>query len=384
MDVFFGIFSELARGGGGIETWTGYFSEELYNMYPSWNVKYFYLKSKTNDNYKNNKRFIPVDCGEIKKGSGKNNMIIFNFKIIKNIIKQRPKSKFNFVSVGGFYLSPASIFLKIYFRKKMNLCVWIRSITYGEMKAVGSKFFKLAYYMEKFLLRFSDIVIFNGSDTFKYYTNNNKELIDKSTVIFNALAEEKYISLKKISYDDSPSLRVSFMGRYSKAKGIHDFNEISKKYNERYHESTKHRKVIFNSYGFGDYKLNESIVDHGKYTADNIAEKFLQNDIILFLNNSGFAGGVSHSLLEAMSSGRLILAWDNSIHNQVLNNNNSILIEDGNIISFVEKIRYLSSLDKIEFNKLVTEKVNNCRKDIKLYSTKNHTKKFAEEILRLN
>lgn len=266
----------------------------------------------------------------------------------------------------------------------MNLCVWIRSITYGEMKAVGSRFYKLAYYMEKILLRFSDIVIFNGYDTFQHYTDTNQELIEKSTVIPNALPEEKYISLKEISYDDSHSLRVSFMGRYSQAKGIHDFNEISKRYNSIYHESKKYRKVIFNSYGFGDYKLNGNIVDHGKYTADSIAENFLQNDIILFLNNSGFAGGVSHSLLEAMSSGRLIIAWDNSIHNQVLNNNNSILIEDGNISKFVEKIRYLSSLDKIEFNELVTEKVNNCRKDIKLYSTKNHTKKFVEEILRLN
>src|SRR5690606_12928303 len=93
------------------------------------------------------------------------------------------------------------------------------------------------------------------------------------------------------------------------------------------------KSIQFNVYGFGEgvELLSEDINYFGKYSGDDVKEILKNNEVVVFLNKSGNAGGLSHSLLEAMASGKVIIAWDNYIHNQVLTNDNSILIPEGNI-----------------------------------------------------
>lgn len=381
IELHLSFFSELKLDSGGIEKWAEYITNFISQSNKYKRVVFYYLCGNSEQTLASKKyeniEFIAINVGEIGKGTGKKNMLLFNLKLILKIISGRTSDRIHFVVIGGFYTSPAALFLKKVLKDNIILYTWLRSITFGEIKAVGSKFWEFSEKLEKKLLNKSDIIIYNGEDTYNYYVSRNPKYKDKSIVIPNALITSEFSFIDPVEYNKY-KLKVVFLGRYSKAKGIDDFDRIAQLYAKKRHSNTI---VSFHAYGYGDYKFSNQVQDHKKYSSTDLKNIFIEHSIVLFLNKNEMAGGLSHSLLETMSSGRIIIAWDNNIHNQILNEENSFLVEEGNYIKLINTIEYIESLSESEFEYEITRRGKNARKKALSMTKEKHYKKFEDVLV---
>ncbi|TDM32445.1 glycosyltransferase [Macrococcoides canis] len=353
MEINLLIPSKMHSNAGGVEKWINYFLENI-NYIDNLKINVYCFKvnddeKKISDKFYENVTFHFVNYNSQR--SGVYNMIKYYYFASKILFK---KNIIN-VYIGSINLAPLIVF------SKRNI-VWIRSKAIGEQVLRKKIFLKpILELLEKITILKSDYLIFNGYDTEEFYLKK-----------YNFKCKKKVIpNATKVDYKfEKPTihnpLRIAYTGRYISAKGFDFFETISL--------SLKNENIIFNAYGFGkrindDYK----IVDNGKYEESNLIEILESNDVILFLNRQENSGGISHSLLEAMAMGKIIIAWDNRVHNQVLNSSNSILIQEGS-----SKCLENAIMDVVKNPEKYFVIMQQAYHDSKKYSIKNHMKKFAK------
>ncbi|MGE7982539.1 glycosyltransferase family 4 protein [Solibacillus sp. NPDC093137] len=378
--LHFIFYSKLHLYGGGIETWADYFLKQLSIEMDDTIIRVYLIEPENKqesivfglEKYKNIK-FEYLQIGDVVK----QNTIINFFKYdraIKNLLRKNLNSNDIIVSIG--LLNSGIVLLNRGLLKRNKFITWIRSKSVGEISTYKSKrYVFLANFLEKVTILKSDYIITNGDDTLEYYAEKYPYHKKKMRRIFNAVDISKfaYISEKKF---ESKLINIAYTGRLSIAKGFTDFLQVADKL------SKKTKNFKFNIYG-DDASIEKTNLDFitfkGKYEPENISEILELNDIVLFLNRESQAGGVSHSLLEAMASGKLIVAWDNYTHNQVLNINNSILVKESDL-HLLEQ-----TLINIKNNKFDIKTLReNAKNDAKLYSTSRHIQEFNEVIKKVS
>lgn len=373
--------STLVSHGGGIESWLDYFLKENidFKYYSEIFIYGFENSSNSEDlvkKYAGNLRinFITIPIISSRPGMGSINMFSFYKKHAKEFLKN-VRDFDHVILIGPIIFAPFLFFIqKIIKQKKLFLITWIRSNSLGEMKASGSRFVVLAPFFEKYVLKESNRIITNGHDTFNLYSKNYPQFKKKIRCVPNAVDVEKFIGIP-IGFKNT-TIKVAYLGRYVKAKGFDKFIEAIQLFTQKYPGLSK--KINFLSFGHGEIKVPSTFMkDKGKYTPENLKTILEEIDVVVFLNSSNYSGGLSHALLEVMAAGKLIIAWDNEVHNQVLTNENSFLIEEDNISSLVEAFVSLSET-KGENNLL--QKRNNVRMLSKQYSTKQHFKNYLDAI----
>jgi Glycosyltransferase len=371
------ICSQLYRHGGGCETWLNYFLEGTLNSKEFAHIHIYHIAPQFAEQsivgrfsiYKNCS-FYSCQVESTQAGNGLRNIFCFSWFALKQL-KQTVGVHDKIIMVGSTYVAPVGILLRLLKGRSFTLMTWLRSIAVGEMGARESKFVKIAHTLEKYLLLLSDKIIANGKDTKAYYCCHMPKITDRVYVIPNAV-DNKY-------YDDaglpdfSKNISIAFLGRMIRAKGfltyLHAIDFLYRK--------NKDLSIQFHIYGHGNSEVssNSHLVMHGPFSPDQSKEILTQHQVIVFLNLSNLAGGVSHGLLEAMAAGRVIVAWDNEIHNQVLNQENAILIKEGDVEALstcFEKLGKLDNLGKM----IILNKCTQARETARQYSVEMHIKRF--------
>lgn len=376
------ICSNLNIGAGGCEIWLEYFVKYILKS-KKFKYIYIYYVDEIRSNVINfDSRKVILVKNKVSSISGILTVLYFSigsfFKFLK-YFKQGDKC----ILVGSTYTAFIGLLILIYkflTGKNLQLMTWIRSIAIGELSVRSPWLAIMMKKIEYWLLKKSQLVICNGLDTYNYYKNScgltNIEFIN------NALNYEKLFTLNNKILKNK-TINIAFLGRYCYAKGFDKYLESVElffKQNSIYKEDNL-QKVIFHAFGYGELedKINSKfIVNHGKYEPKDLINILDNVEIVVFLNESGKAGGVSHSLLEAMASARLIVAWDNFIHKQIIDDNAAIFIKENNILGLVNFYKKLLYSDKAYLNKLYI-KTCQAKELAKQYTPENH----VEEFLRL-
>lgn len=256
--------------------------------------------------------------------------IIFILKLCLFIFKRRVRSN-QVVAVGSVNEMFACFLSYPPFFYKGRKIIWLRTISRREFaRKTGILKYPLIF-IEYILLKFYfDEVLTNGEDTGEFYAQMGVE----NRVINNGVNEARWFN--NISMDNKDVINISFIGRLEDNKGIISFCNAIKKFNE-----TIQQGVFFSIVGQGYYEKIVNEICKKEYNVsfinglDNLAmpdflKKMDVSVALTFSNNNMGGGGLSNALLEQMCAGNLIIAWDNSIFRQILCEENSILVEQGN------------------------------------------------------
>jgi glycosyltransferase involved in cell wall biosynthesis len=220
------ICSTLSQSGGGRETWLYNFLFEWAKRFKDTNVRIYSLKKSDDNVVKNIKLSFPnikIESHEvllshsfIPKG--------FAFALnIKNLYNTNTNNHNVIVAVGGLHEILACAFIKLRLSIDSKMILWLRSIY------VHEKYDKIPNFLRPiissieiyFIRNFFSLVIANGKDTYEYYYKKN---ID-AYVIPNSIPLIKYNNIVKLP---SKKLRIAYIGRLSKVKGICEFIESIK------------------------------------------------------------------------------------------------------------------------------------------------------------
>lgn len=277
-----------------------------------------------------------------------------------------------------------SILLKVKLKKQVMLVPWIRSITVGETISQRNRIFGLMVrILESIGFQLADYVICNGADTFEYYSTTYESLNNKLMVIENAVNIKDYEFRNEVKYT-SNVLKIGYIGRFASAKGFDQFIDAINIYFEQI-PADNINSVEFHVWGHGnlDSIIPHYVINHGVLARKNVPLVLRDCDCLVLLNKSSNneAAGVSHSMLEAMAAGKILIAWDNQIHNKILNKDSAFLIEEGNV-------RYLADLfiklaNKEISNEIIVSKCAKVREQVINFDISNHMGKFEKLVKRL-
>jgi glycosyltransferase involved in cell wall biosynthesis len=275
------------------------------------------------------------------------------------------------ILVGTVTEAAVGIVVRLLWRRKLRVITWVRGIADGELAAdqqivrVG-----IARVLERLLFAASSDVVFNGHDTYDVYSKRYPHLMGKYAIIPNGVQLDPFLDIELPSFAERP-MSVAFVGRLVKPKGFHEFLSAVSQYNIMYPNSGVEFHV------WGPNLMPSAPLDqvhyHGSAPREEIPAILARCHAVVILNQSMRmrAGGLSHSLLEAMAAGRLIIAWDNPAHRQVLNHSNSILVPEGSVDELVGAIRGL-----LDEGRSLREKALCAREDARAHSIENHVRTY--------
>lgn len=363
MNLYIITQSQLSYYGGGTDTWMSYFIPAIANQFKKITI----MSVKTDDNEYNLLNFQQKNIEVLRLSEPKYIDLFLKYtKYLRNNIQKGDI----LLSIGTGFPGWVGATLKKELKDNIIHITWARGIPHKEITehkgTMGSIIIKQ---IEKITLKNSDAIIFNGNDTFEYYTRKFKKFLPNNKIVIpNALKSEKFF--ENPNPDFSIPLKIGYYGRFVKARGFHYFIKLA--------EFKELRSLYeFNAWGWSENNLNlekYNINYKGKYNSDNY-KVYAESDLVLFLipSKNTFGGGTSHNLLEALASGRVIIGWDNPILRNVLNESCAYLIEEGNL-NEVKKTLLKIHKNKDELN----EKSKNARLIAKKYSQENHVKTFLE------
>lgn len=376
--------SQLHITGGGIETWLIYFLRNisLKHQYQDIFVYGFQSAEKVHTipelEFNENVRFLLSSLSKKRNGAAN----ILNFvRTHEKSIKQNLNDNDHILIIGSVFLAPFLVRIRrLKYARKLKTILWVRSKTIGELKARKSKYVFFAKLFEKKVIKNCDLIITNGKDTQDYYESIYPKHKNKMYTVFNAVNFNKYsnIKIENISILNK-SLNVIYLGRYIKAKGFDSFIDSIQQLSSA---SGQNYSLKFISYGHGHLSEcvgNIPLIDKGPYTQKELHHLLEENHVVVFLNKSKNAGGLSHALLEVMAAGKIVIAWKNQVHCQILNNSNSILVEEGNINELSKA--YIDLYNNLSENESYYNKLREkARKTAEKYSEENHIEDFLRVV----
>ena len=194
---------------------------------------------------------------------------------------------------------------------------WLRTIlTHERATQLPGWLGRAVRTMEMRLLHSADGLIANGEDTAAWYRARGLEV----SVVPNAVDVERWRAHPPALVRP---LKVAFIGRLAAVKGAPEFLALA----DQVHGPDFEFHVI----GEGPYALGiegHHVIYHGGKPNDELPALTAKMDVcvaLTFKSSSGGGGGLSNALLEQMASGRVILAWDNEIFRQILDETNAYL-----------------------------------------------------------
>lgn len=372
------IYSYLYEYGGGRESWLDYFLNAL--LLKKYKINVYCLKPVDEKNsmiYYEKFKDVRFYCSEYSKGV--NNILNYLRTIRKSLIYDNDSI---YLFLGSVVEGLALLDFKSRHHNAITYC-WVRSIVAKEISSRHSRLVSfLPKYIEKLVMNKVSYVITNGFDTLDYYQEKYK-LIDKIYAIPNAVDIKKY--KYAIPYVNSEEIKFSFIGRFTKIKGIYDIIEAFKTL-KKSKEHFKHKNYICDFYGEGDNLLKNNLP-----ITIRINRPIMRNEVPLVNSLSNFSfflgknsdsggGGLSHSLLEAMASGQICICYDIPAYSQIVKNGvNGILVNYNDIDDLVLKIKDILNCNDLKRYHVLQEEA---RETALAFSCENHIKRFIDLIGR--
>ena len=367
------MISDLEKHSGGRETWlynfveyiNEYYSKYKFTMYSATNGKTNFLNSKV-VNFKVKSNYLPAS-------------IKFTLDFVEKRLFIQKKSDF-VIAVGGVF---EAVSVLISYRRNNfhgKRVLWLRSIFIKE-KSESLNFISrfLISQLESLLYSKFDLIIANGPDTARYF--KSKGLAIKT--ICNAINLDKWPSTNKF---EGGKIKICYIGRLSKVKGIEDFissiniiDEIGELSQFEFHVIGDGTPELKNKVE----KLSDKglLTYHGAIANDKLSDYLIDMDCCVGLTYclEDFGGaGVSNALLEQMSSGALMIVWDNEVFSQVLSKESAVFVEQGSDKLLAESYMEI----KMDTNSAKL-KIKNSLEIVKSYSIEAHVSEFIKEINKL-
>ncbi|GHV78817.1 hypothetical protein AGMMS49944_06080 [Spirochaetia bacterium] len=329
-DLFLVLYSDLRAAGGGIESWLIKFlenrdilSSDTDHIYILFLNSDYDIEQKIPFLFKDSEiQFISIALESkfpLIRG------IEYQIKGFKQLQQLITKSSI-LISVGTYL----ELFL-IYRIKKRNIDIkkgyWIRNVLKFLLKTRHTGIFSsIILKMEAPLLKSMDFIIANGEDTFNYYRNEynlNNLYLNKNAV------DESKICINEHPFENN-TIRIGYIGRLVQDKGIDSFLKSIELYNSK--------SIEFVIIGSGDMeedvkkigKKMNNVLFYGAVSNQDVYHYLSTLDATVHLTYVD-SGGLSNSLLESIFSDNLIICWNTSAFTQILNDENAILIEHGNV-----------------------------------------------------
>ncbi|WP_345853831.1 glycosyltransferase family 4 protein [Shewanella algae] len=361
------IASNLSHSGGGRETWISNFvnSSLIIDYYEE--IYIICIGAEPKDAIVFNDKVNVTRCS-YSSFSSFIKFILFSRKELGKIIKNLISKRIDIISCGS-WVESISLYLGLRFRqrgKEIKSICWIRSIAVKELKRIYPKFIlPICAYVENSLLGKHDIVIANGNDTADYY----QKLGISCHIIPNS------IHLNKFKPTSAVEPRFVYCGRLSIEKGVAELVSSITSLSSR---GIKFSEIDFIGSG-PELARTQAILASipqvyfkGSVSQEKIPEVLRDYNISFHLTLSGDlgGGGISHSVLESLASGHLIVCWDSPIYRQIEGSENFFLVPEGNVQILADTIEYLSR-DNIR-DDLISHSRNSAEK----YSFDLHLKKY--------
>jgi len=336
------MLSDFGPSAGGRETWACNFIPLLLRMNRDVRVSIYGLSKAGIDNSTYILDGVDVNDRErVKlvffKEPNKKRCPLFFYMLIQLRRYARSKDfKQADILLGVGVLSEMLLMLFAFRPKCSKSILWLRSIFCSE-KANRVPRFLLPFlrWAEIFFLKKADIMLANGDDIMSYY----KQYGLKVDVIKNGVDRQKWaMPLPEFKLP----LKIAFVGRLAKAKGIEEFLHVAQKIKkDRYN-----KELEFHVVGDGPFlnlvkKLADDgvLIYHGVVENKQVKKYLAMFDVCVALTFSAKingGGGTSNALLEQMAAGRAIIAWDNEHFRQLLNDDSAYFVRQGNTDELVQ------------------------------------------------
>lgn len=388
--VYIIMFSRLQSYDGGRETWLNNFLLGCRNLKVDLNFSIYYFSDKLSNPdslievaYVNPESFTDVQIvspGNFFKSTIR--LLSFQIKVLSKLRKTIKKNDI-VLGIGNFHEAIIPFVCSFFLSKNKNVHtgIWLRSIFVKQHAAFAKSYrLKIMEAIEVKLLKPLSFVLANGWDTSDFYFD---EYGIKSFVIPNALTLNKFRSIPE--FDESKNnLVIAYIGRLSKEKGFSQFIESIEIFNRKYQDYIP--LVEFQVVGEGPlgHMLDEKEFPNLRYLGvlsnGKIPNYLGHIDCGVALTYSGMVGGggLSHSFLELLVSGRLVIAWNNKIFNQIKSNDAVVFIEEGNVVELADSY-YAIAQNKSEY-KIKTKEAMELGQQ---FSIENHISLFVEYIKKL-
>ena len=340
--LFFVIYSPFPSFAGGRETWLSHiFSKLSDHGYSVTIISLYHARKPSRPFYKLDDRVQLVNIFTPRSLVMFSipilvelDMLLFTFVASLYLLFKAPRSSIVYCMNPGFEtLGP--LFLKRLRRKIIiistirGLWSWEMSFRYQRLKPIfiSSLFKKVLRFIEYYTLKNADIVIANGYDTAEKYSI----LIGRFIYILpNGVDTTEFTPQSSTSTKQAKTILT-----VTNLRALAGINALIK--SVVYLKQIYHKPFKVKIVGGGDkrpfLKLAETlgVKQYIEFLGErqDIPNLLREADVVACLKEGG---GISHSLLEAMASGKAIVAWNTRVYNQVLTNGfNGLLVAKDDI-----------------------------------------------------
>lgn len=350
------MLSDFDRNGGGRETWLYNFLPELLEDQCIKKVHLFGYSNNLDNNISKSSFFCNTKANKYKLEPvvliGRPSKLPMALSMFFKLRKYKTTKKPSITLAMGVFELLMMLFVRRFNNTKK--VVWLRSIfTHEKAYAIPKFLRKTILSLEIYFLRKADVIISNGDDIKSFYEKYGLEV----SVIKNGIDYKKW---KIPSPKLNDPLHVAFVGRLSQIKGIESYLELA----ETVKKGEHHANFVFHIVGKeGVYKekvltlVKENVViNHGVIANQDLPFFLNKIDVcvaLTFASDKGGGGGTSNAMLEQMAASRIMLAWDNIIFRQYLDEDNAYLVDQYNIKGLEEAILLIKNDIKLARTKSV-------------------------------
>lgn len=370
--------SSLDPNAGGRETWLYNFLPLLIDKKEINNIRLYGCRTQNQKDHSDainalveNKDFL------LKIFKVKRLKLPIAYSFFKALKKEPIKDSPDCVLAVGIFELIIILYLKRY--KTVKKIVWLRSIfSHEKSYAIPNFLKKIVLKNEISFLKKADLILANGDDIQSFYEDLGLEI----KVIKNGVSLKKW-NVPPVSLD-SP-IHIAYIGRLSKVKGIEDYLKLV----HQIKSSPKSSTFIFHIVGNnGSYKeqVNDLancnyVVNHNIMNNEQLPQFLSGIDVcvaLTYASANGGGGGTSNAMMEQMAAERIILAWNNVIFQQYLNEENAYLCEQKSVNSLEKRL-----LEIDDNRNKARIKALNAKETILPYSYDLNVSKFIFEIENL-
>lgn len=349
------IYSELDPAAGGREAWLAYFLPELAARRRFRELVVHHLRPRPGDSLPARLaaredtplRFLAAPVG-LGGGEGPaRRFLAFARSAHAGLRAARPGDLVLAVGFQGEALPALGAALSNLVRRRgLRLVTWVREASLalvGERRGSAARAALGALAHAQLLA--SARVIANGADTLALL-ERLPWLRGRLALVPNAVDADRFAAPPP-DFVARP-LRVGFFGRRIAAKGHPDAQAVASLL-------AAEPGLELAAWGAGEASTRSGpLVEHDALAPEEVPAALAACHVVLVLNRTRRreAGGLSHALLEAQAAGRLIVAWDNPAHRQVLDPSCALLVPEGDVGALARALRGLLAADPSALNSL--------------------------------
>lgn len=337
-------FSYLRRDGGGIESWLQKFLSNINLLTVNYDKIYITGLDDGGESFVKDYISCKVEFILIKAHFHSSFLL---FPLLVRVVGKLTKKLSMIGILDTVYIGSNFSAFPILFSKKNRTesrYIWLRSffpseIVTRKMNRLKKLFLKLEYLS----LKKADKLIANGFDTERLYSEYYTDLPEIITIPNAVDKNNLYPNEQTLTHE---KVNIAFVGRLEKIKGFDCFCKSIILANK------VENPFVFYIVGAGRLK-SEALVLENKYKNVKYIGQLSNKNVYNFLSKMDCTvnltvlskklggSGLSNSLLESVFSRNLIIAWDNILFTQLLDDSSCILVPQENIVELVNSYNYI-------------------------------------------